>query len=262
MIEFTNFGDVQRLRMWTLRSRAVGYDSSAYVVRGVLIDTGPYHVRAGLARAIRELRPLGAIVTHWHEDHAGNAVMLVKAGLPVWMHGYTEGMLRDFPRVKFYRHFTWGRPGNLTGGDLAPFDPAPLQIIATPGHSPDHHVVWDAETQTLFSADLWLGVKVRAVAVSEDPRATVESLTRAIALNPRRMFDAHRGLVERPIDALEAKRTWLQETISQVERRLDKGDSPQQIVRDVLGGEDRTAFVSEGEYARLNFVLAVMRGKR
>lgn len=257
MIEFTQFGDVQRLRMWSVRSRVVGYDVSAYFVRGVLIDTGPRHVRTGLARAINDLQPRGVIVTHWHEDHSGNAETIARAGVPLWMGHYTEQKLRDFPRVKFYRHFTWGRPMNLTGGDIKSFDPAPMQVLATPGHSPDHHVVWDAETRTLFSADLWLGVKVRSVAVTERPRQHIESLTRAIELDPLRMFDAHRGLVDRPLGALEAKRAWIQDTIGAVERAIAAGHAEDQIVREALGGEDRLAFITEGEYSRANFVRAV-----
>jgi len=262
MIEFTQFGDVRRLRMWTLRSRAVGYDSSAYFVRGVLIDTGPYHVRAGLARAMHGLRPRGVIVTHWHEDHAGNAAMMAKAGIPLWMHDYTEQKLRDFPRVKFYRHFTWGRPANLTSGDIAVFNPAPLQVLATPGHSPDHHVVWDAETRTLFSADLFLGVKVRSVAVTERPRQHIESLTRAIELNPERLFDAHRGLLIRPVELLKAKRAWMQDTIGAIELAVAAGHAESQILREVLGGEERTGYFTEGEYCRANFVRAVQAERK
>ena len=255
MIEFTQFGDVTRLRMWSLRSRAVGYDSSAYFVRGVLIDTGPHHVRTGLASVIRALRPKGVIVTHWHEDHAGNAAMVAAAGVPLWMHEYTERQLRAFPRVKFYRHFTWGRPGNL--GEFSRYEADTLQVLATPGHSRDHHVVWDAGTRTLFSADLWLGVKVRAVAATEQPRQIVASLTRAIALAPVRMFDAHRGLVDHPVAALEAKRAWMEDTIGAVERALAAGDPEDQILKHILGGEERTGVFSEGEYSRRNFVRAV-----
>lgn len=256
MIEFTQFGDVQRLRMWTLRSRAVGYDSSAYLVRGVLIDTGPHHVRRGLARALRDVRLLGVIVTHWHEDHAGNAALVASTGIPMWMHQDTEKQLRQLPPLKLYRRFTWGRPPNLRG-DVARFDPAPLRVIHMPGHSSDHHGVWDAESRTLFSADLYLGVKVRAVAVTERLRQTVASLTQAIELEPERMFDAHRGLVDRPVAALAAKRAWMEDTIGAVERGLAAGHGDAQILRDVLGGEERTSFVTEGEYSRLNFVRAV-----
>lgn len=258
MIERTSFGDVTRLRFSTWRSLAVGYDVSCYLARGVLIDTAFRHVGRELRAAIAELRPSGVIVTHWHEDHAGNAPDLAESGMPMWMHQYTEAKLRERQQVKLYRHFTWGRPRALHG-EVRPFDPAPLRLIHTPGHSTDHHVVFDAETRTLFSADLWLGVKVRIMGATENPYEIVESLRRAIALAPTRMFDAHRGLVENPVDALGAKRAWLQETIGQIERRLDAGDSESAILREVLGGEERTALASQREYSRRNLIRTIRR---
>jgi glyoxylase-like metal-dependent hydrolase (beta-lactamase superfamily II) len=255
VIELTRYGDVQRLRMWTRRSLAVGYDVSAYVVRGVLVDTGFRHAAAEFERMLADLRPRGVIVTHWHEDHAGNAPRLA-ASLPMWIHEYTERKLRERPQVKLYRHVIWGRPPALLGHVTA-LDPGPLQVIPTPGHSPDHHVVFDAETATLFSADLWLGVKVRVMGRNENPYQIMESITKVIALQPRRMFDAHRGLVDKPLDALMAKHAWLQNTVGAIERRLDAGDSERQIVRAVLGGEESTAIVSEGEYSRRNLVRTV-----
>jgi endoribonuclease LACTB2 len=241
--------------MWTRRSAAVGYDVSAYLVRGVLVDTGFRHLASELERALIDLRPRGIIVTHWHEDHAGNAPTLAVTHA-MWMAPFTEAKLRERQRVKLYRHFTWGRPRALTA-TLRPFEVAPLQVIATPGHSPDHHIVFDPDTRTMFSADLWLGVRVRIVGSTENPYQITESLTRAIELDPRRMFDAHRGFVENPVDALKAKCHWLQETTARIERRLDAGDSDDAILAEVLGGEERTAFFSQGEYSRRNLVRAV-----
>ena len=256
MIETTRHGDVARLRCWTRRSALVGYDSSAYLVRGVLIDTGFRHTGADVARAVRELKPRGIVVTHWHEDHSGNAPELAAAGVPMWMHAHTKRKLYERQRVKLYRHYTWGRPHALTVAPT-PFDPAPLELIATPGHSPDHHVVFDRETATLFSADLWLGVKVRVLGYEENPYQIADSLARAIALRPARMFDAHRGLVDNPVGALEAKREWLLETIAAIEQRLDAGTGEDQILRDVLGGEERMGWLSQGEYSRRNLIRRV-----
>jgi ribonuclease/clavin/mitogillin len=258
MIELSAFGDVTRLRFWTWRSQAVGYDVSCYMVHGILIDTAFRHVGRELRSVLHQLRPRAAILTHWHEDHAGNAPDLVAGRLPMWMHQYTEAKLRERQQVKFYRHFTWGRPRKLET-DVVPFDPEPLRVIHTPGHSTDHHVVFDDTTRTLFSADLWLGVKVRIVGATENPYEIVESLGRAMALEPRRMFDAHRGLVERPLNALRAKRDWLQDTIGAIERRLDAGDPEAVILRDLLGGEERTAYASQGEYSRRNLIRTVVR---
>jgi glyoxylase-like metal-dependent hydrolase (beta-lactamase superfamily II) len=256
MIETTTFGDVTRLRFWTWRTLAVGYDVSCYLTRGVLIDTAFRHVGPELRAALRELGPAGVIVTHWHEDHAGNAPDLAQLGTPMWMHQYTEAKLRERQQVKLYRHFTWGRPRALRNAVRA-FDPAPLRVIHTPGHSTDHHVVFDEESRTLFSADLWLGVKVRIMGATENPYQIVESLTRAIALEPKRMFDAHRGHVENPVDALAAKRAWLQETIGEIQRRIDAGQTEDAILRELLGGEERTALASQGEYSRRNLIRTV-----
>jgi glyoxylase-like metal-dependent hydrolase (beta-lactamase superfamily II) len=257
MIDVTRHDDVVRLRMWTWSSALVGYDVSAYLVRGVLVDTGFRHVRRELERVLSEMTLRGIAVTHWHEDHAGNAPTLAER-FPMWMPAYTEQKLRERQQVKLYRHFTWGRPAALEES-LEPFDAAPLQTIPTPGHSPDHHVVFDPETETLFSGDLWLGVKVRVMGASENPYEIITSLDRAIALQPKRMFDAHRGPVESPRAALEAKRNWLQHTVGEIERRLDAGDSEHSILRAVLAGEETTAFVSEGEYSRRNLIRTVQR---
>ena len=259
MIEITLHEDVTRLRMWTLRSAAIGYDVSAYLVRGVLIDTGFRHAEADLIRALTKLRARGVVVTHWHEDHAGNAPMLAEA-LPMWMPAGTEAKLRERPQVRFYRHFTWGRPNPLVS-QLEPLDFHPLRAIATPGHSADHHVLFDPETATLFSGDLWLGVRVRVVGAHENPYEILTSLERAIALSPRRMFDAHRGLVENPVVALQAKKQWLEATVVEIERRLDAGDDEGRILRSVLGGEEKTAFVSQGEYSRRNLVRSVRQNR-
>ena len=258
MLEFTTFGDVTRLRFSTWRTLAVGYDVSCYLFRGVMIDTAFRHVASELRAAMNELKPRGVILSHWHEDHAGNAPEIAQGGTPIWMHQYTEAKLRERQQVKLYRHFTWGRPRGLHA-ELTPFDPAPLRVIHTPGHSTDHHVIFDDETRTLFSADLWLGVKVRIVGSTENPYEIVESLSRTMALEPQRMFDAHRGRVDDPVAMLRAKRDWLVETIAEIERRLDLGEPEGVIVREVLGGEERTAFASQFEYSRRNLVRTVAR---
>jgi len=111
----------------------------------------------------------------------------------------------------------------------------------------------------VFSGDLWLGVRARVLHSTEDPYVLLESLRRASALEPRRMFDAHRGFVEHPVRAIDAKVRWLEETLGAVERRIDEGWSDRAIVRRVLGGEEFAAIVSRGDYSRRNLVRAVRR---
>jgi glyoxylase-like metal-dependent hydrolase (beta-lactamase superfamily II) len=162
--------------------------------------------------------------------------------------------------IRFYRRYVWGvAPPVLE--PVTPFEGDGLRMIHTPGHSADHHVVWDEERRTLFSGDLFLGVKVRATFPDEDPRQLITSLRRIAALGPRRMFDAHRGEVRDPARALVAKADWLGEVVSRIEAKIDAGWDDRAIRRDVLGREDAVAVFSGGEYSKLTFVRAVRRGR-
>lgn len=270
MLRVEPHGDVTRLVLSSRASRLVGYAVSAYLVDTptgrVLVDTGfPGAWRdlarylgalggGNLARAVR-----AAAVTHQHEDHAGNAARLAAAGVPLVMSAATRAAVANVPPPGLYRDFTWGRMPAVPLDVLAA-DPAPLALVPTPGHSPDHHTVWDAERETLFGGDLFIGVKVRVAHPGEDLRALARSLRAAAALRPRRLFDAHRGLVPDATAALGAKAGWVEDTVAAVEALLARGWPERRVRQTVLGREEFAGYISRGHYSRLNFVRAVRAG--
>jgi glyoxylase-like metal-dependent hydrolase (beta-lactamase superfamily II) len=271
MLRLHPHGDVTRLELSSRASRLVGYAVSAYLVEvpggHVLVDTGFPRAWGTLAAYLADraggdprgaLR--GAIVTHQHEDHAGNAAALAAAGVPLAMSAATRAAVAHVPRPGYYRDFTWGRMAPVPPAAPA-FDPAPLALLPTPGHSPDHHAVWDAERETLFGGDLFIGVKVRVAHPGEDLRALARSLRAAAALRPRRLFDAHRGLVPRGAEALAAKAGWVEDTVARVEALLARGWGEGRVRRAVLGREELSGYVSFGHYSRGNFVRAVRGGR-
>ena len=235
----------------------MGYSVFVFLVRDQMIDTGFPGARNAVAQLLDARRPRGVIVTHQHEDHAGNLELVARRGVPVAMARVTEDALRvGEARVGLYRRACWGTMAPLRAA-IEPHEPTGLELIATPGHSPDHHLVWDAERETLFGGDLFLGVKVRVARPMEDPRALARSARRAAALRPRRFLDGHRGAVPNGADALRAKADWLEETIGAIDERIARGWSDRAITRAVLGREDLVYVVSRGDLSRLNFVRAV-----
>jgi glyoxylase-like metal-dependent hydrolase (beta-lactamase superfamily II) len=257
-------GEVRRAVMWTRRSRAVGYEVSAYLVDGVLIDTGFPGVAREVGALLDRVRPRGVILTHYHEDHAGNLPEVARRAIPVAASPMTLAAVRVGEHAGLYRRMVWGTMPLFTGA-LDSFDPGRLELIHTPGHSPDHHVVWDAARETMFGGDLFLGVKVRAVRPGEDPRAHVRSLRAAAALRPRLFLDAHRGPIADPVSALAAKADWMEETVGRIELRISEGWADAAIARDVLGREDAVGHFSRYDLSRRNLVRAVrgrVRGER
>src|SRR5215212_2837996 len=134
MLRVEQFGDVRRLRMTSVGSRLAGLDVSAYVVRRAMIDTGFHRVREHLTAAATSLGVEGAVVTHWHEDHAGNVATLARRGMPLSLRPDTEATLRARPGLQLYRRVVWGHPPRLDSA-VVPFEPPGFELVHTPGHS-------------------------------------------------------------------------------------------------------------------------------
>jgi glyoxylase-like metal-dependent hydrolase (beta-lactamase superfamily II) len=249
-------GDVLPIWFSTARSRLAGYGVYVFLARGVMIDTGFHAVRRAVGRLIDERRPGGIVLTHQHEDHAGNIELVARQGFPIMVARDTLIAISTPGPIGAYRRFVWS-PMPALRSPVSPFVAEGLALLHTPGHSPDHHVVWDADRETLFAGDLFLAVKVRVARPGEDPRALVGSLRRAAALRPRRMFDAHRGKVPSPVTSLEAKAAWLEETIGEIDRGIAAGRSDEAIRDTVLGREPLVTLVSRGDLSKLNLVHAV-----
>jgi glyoxylase-like metal-dependent hydrolase (beta-lactamase superfamily II) len=258
VLERLTFDDVTAFRLSWWRSRAIGYSVHVYVVRGVLIDTGYPAAHREVAQIVRETHAVGAYVTHHHEDHAGNVSRLVQHGLPLAMHPDTLALVRHPHRIGLYRHLTWQA---MRGFDtpVTPLHDDTLQLVATPGHAPDHHAVWDATTGTLFAGDLYLGVKVKLAHSYESPAQHVASLEAMIARGPSRVFCAHRGLVSDGVNRLRAKAEWMRETMERVLSLHRDGRSVGEVRAELLGARDSTHWVSAGDYSPDNFVRAVLR---
>lgn len=258
MMRLQRLGDVTSVWLSSWRSRTLGYGVHVFLWRGVLIDTAFPTARREISEALEALRPHGVIVTHGHEDHSGNVHAVAARSIPLWISPLTPDVMRANADMGAYRRFTWGRmPCVESPGST--FDPSPLALLHTPGHSADHHVVWDAERETLFAADLFLGTRVRVARPLEDPSALLRSLRQVAALRPRVMWDAHRGRIADPSNALSAKADWLEALIDRVMAGLRAGDDDATIARRELGRPGIVDRVTLGDLSRLNLVRAIRR---
>ncbi len=259
MIERTEHDDVTALRLSWWRSRAAGYAVHVYVVRGVLVDTGFSGVSRDVADVIRERRPRGALITHQHEDHAGNVELLARLGVPIGIDARTLAVVQTSHRIGLYRHVVWQSMAPLRTS-FEPFVDDALSLVYAPGHSPDHHVVWDAETRTLFAGDAFLGVKVRVAHRYENPREHVQSLRAMLSREPSRVFCAHRGLLRGGALLLAAKADWMEEMIGRIHALHAEGLRVSEIRVALFGRRVPIDWMSAGDYSSDNFVRSALGG--
>ena len=126
-------------------------------------------------------------------------------------------------------------------GERLPAGDDDLQVIDTPGHSPDHLAFWHEPTGTIFSGDLVVRGSSVMIHTSRGGNLSeyLRSLQRLLMLEPKVLLPAHGPRVDDPrallttylehrrmreqqvLDALQAGRTTVQEIAESIYDGLD-----------------------------------------
>lgn len=240
------------------------YSVKAYLVDGLLIDTGCPATASELAAWCQGRNVRQAVNTHHHEDHAGgNRVLQKTLGLPIAAPVQAVPILADFPRLQFYRWLMWGQPGDVTVeplGDAVETDRHRFEVISTPGHCPDHVCLFEPKQGWLFSGDLFIHERVRYLRADEDARRTLESLRQVLALKPRLLVCSHAGLVEDGSGAIERKIAYWEGVAKEARSLRRKGLSLRKVTDRLLGPEDMMSRITRGHFAKINLIRSLLEG--
>lgn len=259
MLKIRQHGPVTELRLTTTVFRRPIYSVSAFYFDGTLIDTGPPRTGREIAAWAREQEIEQIVNTHHHEDHVGGNAYL--AQLPALAPAGAVPIIREAPRIPFYRRTTFGQP------QPAPVDPLgetvstrhhTLQVIRTPGHSPDHVVLWLPERGWLFSADLYLMTRAKYVRRMDDVGQWVASLKKMLAYDFDTMFCAHAGHVPDAKAALRHKLAYWAEIQKQARDLAERGYTVRNIRERLLGNEGYLTYWSRGHFSKVNLIEALL----
>ena len=162
--------------------------------RALLFDTGP-GVR-DISKAVRKLTtlPVTALPSHMHFDHTGGLsgfANIALADLPVLRACMQDGWLMptDDLYVGYWEGMTWTpvKPANwLAIGSEIDLGGRRLQLLHTPGHSPDSISLQDRESGLLFAADFVYPGKLYAQIANSDLKSYLDA---AEALLPQIVED-------------------------------------------------------------------------
>ena len=263
MLQVQEFGPVTSIRMSrAFLGRPVRW-AYAYLVDGLLIDSGPPCTARELVRAVQGSRLTQVVNTHQHEDHLGGSAALSDAfGITPQAPAMTVPFLEKPPRIHLYRRIVWGQPRPVHAvpidGGWITTSQYRFQLIHAPGHVADHHVFFEPDQGWLFSADLFLAERVKYLRVDEDLGELMSSLRLAADLEPQTIYCAHAGIVQDGAVALRRKIAYWEKLIAEIHALHDQGLDPPAIRDRVLGPEGGMTRTSSGHFSKLNFVKAAL----
>jgi glyoxylase-like metal-dependent hydrolase (beta-lactamase superfamily II) len=137
---------------FTMARRFLGrelYRASCYWVDGLLVDTGMAHTSDQLLARLAGRTVRLIVNTHAHEDHLGSNLALQRRHqVPVLAHPLALETIAHPERLRLrpYQRFLFGTPMASTATaipDRLAWSGGELQVLHTPGHSPDHFSLFE-----------------------------------------------------------------------------------------------------------------------
>ena len=170
-------------------------DVIVYRLGDTLVDTGQSHMLRPLLNILASRPPRRILLTHYHEDHSGNAGALVARFHAKLMapEGTMARVAAGF-RIRPYQHYIWGRAKSAKSEALPPLvetNGFRLRPIHTPGHSRDHTAYLEESNGWLFSGDVYLGDRIKFFRADEEFGPQIASLKKLLTLDFDTLFCAH-----------------------------------------------------------------------
>ena len=234
----------------------------AFLIDGLLVDTCHRRGRAAFQDWMASSRVSIAVLTHHHEDHAGNACLLNARGILPWAHPWAAAPLSQRRPLPFFERVIWGVP------EPAAVRPVPprietgrhiFRVVDTPGHTRDHIVLLEENEGWLFTGDLFLADRLLYLYRGEDLPQLLASLEKVLRLDFKIMFCAHRGRVADRRRLMAKKRDFLVELIQRVSDLRRAGYGEKEITRRLLGREGVMTWVSRGLFSKRRLVHRILR---
>lgn len=268
MIRITRYGPVIRFDLARTIAGRGRYWTTCYSVDGVLVDAGPAYCATELVQSVAEL-PLKTIFnTHTHEDHIGadGPLQRSRPGLEILAHPLALPVIANPAQeqpLHPYRRFFWGWPDPATAkpvneGDQVQTEHFCFDLLYTPGHAIDHLCLYESRQGWLFSGDLYVGGRDRALRAGYDIWQIIASLKRLVDLPIRVLFPGSARIRENPAQVITDKIDYLESTGEQVLELNHQGYNIDKIARRLFGPPGWIEYITLGHFSRRNLVRSYL----
>lgn len=249
---------------WGERGQAL-YWTAAYLVDGLLIDTGCPHTAEELVRFLEDQNLKLAVNTHYHEDHIGaNALLQKKLGLRMLASRESIPLIRLPPQIRPYQELVWGYP---TPSEVEPL-PEMIEtnrfhfdVVDTPGHCVGHVALVERARGWCFSGDLFVSTQPKSVRPEEDVGEMAGSMQKLVDLDIEKLvlFTSRGTVIPEGQEALKACIEYLHNLMRRAKELEQRGLAPAAIRDEIFGRETILATLSEGDVTSENMVRSALR---
>ncbi|MDR6226042.1 MBL fold metallo-hydrolase [Desmospora profundinema] len=233
-----------------------------YTVDGVLLDTGPPRARSVVTDFVDTHPPWEILLTHYHEDHSGNAAFLSERyGAPVWMGKETARLAARPSHIPFYRRVIWGQMDAVRGRVVADKIRTRRHVfrpVITPGHSHDHVAWLEEERGWLFSGDLFVATRLAYGMKEESVPLMIQSLRHVLSLPVERVYCCHAGIIAEGRHALEKKLHFLEHLQDRTITLHRQGKTIEQITFALLEKRRLVEWFSRGEMSPMHLIRSIV----
>lgn len=267
MLVANQIDEVTQLRMGREVGGKVLYWVAAYLVEGLLIDTGCRHTAEELAEFLEGKYLKLAVNTHHHEDHVGaNHILMERFDIRILASDKSIPFINRATEMPPYREVVWGYP------EPTQVDPLPdrietdhfrFDVVETPGHCEGHVALIEPTKGWCFSGDLFVSREPMAIRPEDDITETVRSMRKLIDLETDKLilFTSAGKVVEDGREALQSCIEYFQDLSQRAKQLEGQGLSAGAIRDKIFGRETSLAGPSEGDFSAENMIRAVLRAE-
>lgn len=267
MIETHEYEGIIQIKMSRELNGSPVYWVAAYLVDGLLIDTGCSYTSGELASFLTWKNLRMAVNTHYHEDHiGGNHDIMKKFDVDVFAHPDAVPLIAQKPTLYPYQEIAWGYPVPTT---VRPISGSvytarhKFRIIETPGHCAGHIALMEMSKGWCFTGDIFARENPKFIRPEENIGEIIKSCRLILSEAGERLvlFTSVGKIIEDGRNALTSFIEYISNLAEKVQAMARNARTIEEIINDEFGGEHDFAKFTDAQFSTRNLVRSLLEMK-